>query len=158
MALSLLPCEHRSGWFAHCGLGRQPASTSPECRAANRHGRCCPGPGEQPRLPHGSTEGTRRMHRVSVQSSPRAPELYPVGMLTSISIFNVSFLKRVEGMQPPPAASWQLLGLPGALGTSSQRTVFLNLCCCVFKSVLLCVPHLALICSQHQDCPTLDGR
>lgn len=57
---------------------------------------------------------------------------YPVGMLTSVSIFNVRFLKRVEGMQPPPAASWQLLVLPGALSTSSQRTVRLNLCCCVF--------------------------
>lgn len=61
-------------------------------------------------------------------------------MLTSINTFNVSFLKRVEGMQLPPAASWQLLCLRGALGTSSRRTMWLKLCCCAFLIWLWSAP------------------
>lgn len=54
-------------------------------------------------------------------------------------------------MQLPSAANWQPLGLPRALQQQPATEVFK-------AALLLRVPRLALILSQHRDFPKADGQ
>lgn len=98
--------------------------------------------------------GNSTRHRQDVLSTSSEAQGHQENRPTAvpISAFNaVGFLKPVETMQLPSAANWQPLGLPRALQQQPATEVFK-------AALLLRVPRLALILSQHRDFLKADGQ